>query len=80
MQEFSPFDLLFGREVCGTLKLLKESCLEEDDQMSLLEQVSQLQHRITSASYIARANLKISQKSIKHGMTEEIRRDPSKLG
>ena len=68
MQEFSPFDLLFGREVCGTLKLLKKSWLEEDDQVSLLEQVSQLQHRI-----------KIFQKRIKHGMTEELERDPLKL-
>ena len=62
---FSPFELLFGREVRGPLKLLKESWLEEDDQVSLLEQVSQLRHRITRVGEIARANLKVSQRKMK---------------
>ena len=83
MQEslgFSPLELLFGRKVHGPLKFLKESWLEEDDQVSLLEQVSQLHHRMTSARDIARANLKIPRKEWKHGITEELERDSSKLG
>ena len=44
---FSPFELLFGREVCGLLKLLKESWLTDDDQVSLLDQVAQLCHQMT---------------------------------
>ena len=62
---FSPFELLFGRKVRGPLKFLKESWLEEDDHVSLLEQVSQLRHRMTSARDISRANLKISQQRMK---------------
>ena len=39
---FSPFELLFVREVQGPLKLLKESWIGEENQFSLLEQVMQL--------------------------------------
>ena len=56
---FSPFKLLFRREVHGPLKLLKENWLGEDDQVSLLEQVSQLCNRLMNAEEIARANLKV---------------------
>lgn len=59
---FSPFELLFGREVCGSLKLLKESWLDEDDQVSLVDQVSKLHHRKTRAGELSRANLEVSQK------------------
>ena len=62
---FSPFELLFGREVRGPLKLLKENCLGEDDQVSLLEQVSQLHNRLMKAGDIARTNLKVSQRRMK---------------
>ena len=40
MQEslgLSSFELVFGRKVCRPLKLLKESWLEKDNQVSLLE-------------------------------------------
>ena len=56
---FSSFKLLFGKEEHEPLKFFKENWLEDDDQVSLLEQVSQLHHRMTSTREIARANLKI---------------------
>ena len=40
MQEslgFSPFELVFGREVRGPLRLLKESWLVEDNEVNLLD-------------------------------------------
>lgn len=43
---FSPFDLVFGREVCGPLRLLKESWLDDCNEVNLLEQVSKLQVQI----------------------------------
>ena len=49
----------------GPLKVLKEYWLEEDDQVSLLEKVSQLCHRITRVGEIARVNLKVSQRKMK---------------
>ena len=62
---FSPFELLFRREVHGPLKLLKESWLTDDYQVSLLHQVAQLHHQMTKFTEIARANLKVSQKRMK---------------
>lgn len=64
--------MLFEREVFGLLKLLKESWLEEDDQVSLLEQVSQLHYGITRAGGTARANLKVSQRKMTKGPNKEL--------
>jgi len=35
--EFSPFELVFRREVCGPLRLLKECWLDDDNDVNLLE-------------------------------------------
>ena len=46
---FSPFELVFVRSMRGPLKVLKESWLEEYPPVNLLDQVSDLRHRLTSA-------------------------------
>ena len=77
---FSPFELLFGREVRGAHKLLKESWLTDDDQVSLLEEVSQLYHRMSQAGKIAKANLKLSQNRMKTLYDQQARRRFFKAG
>jgi len=62
---FSPFELLFGREVRGSLKLLKESWLDEENQVSLLEQVTLLCQPMMRAGEMARDNLKTTQTKMK---------------
>ena len=62
---FSPFELVFGREVRGPLRLLKETWLVEDNEVNLLEQVSKLRERMSKAGELARDNLKASQSKMK---------------
>ena len=45
---FSPFELVFGCHVRGPLKLLKENWLTEEPPTNLLDQVSDLRHRLTT--------------------------------
>ena len=42
---FSSFKLVFGRVVCGPLKLIKEAWLGEDSTMNLLHHVSDLHEK-----------------------------------
>ena len=55
---FSPFELAFGRTVCGPLKLLKEVWLGEDTTMNLLDHVSDLHEKLHTATQLAKDNLK----------------------
>jgi len=57
--------LLFGREVRGPRKQLKESWLDEENQGSLLDQVMQLHQRMRRAGEMARDNLKVAQTKMK---------------
>ena len=77
---FSPFELLFGREVREPHKLLKKKWLGEDDQVSLLEQVSQLCNQLMKAGEIARANLKVSQRRMKAWYDQKARKRSFKVG
>ena len=61
----SPFELLLGREVQGPLKLLKESWLDEKNQVSLLEQVTKLHQRMIGTGEMARENLETAQTKMK---------------
>ncbi len=58
---FSPFQLVFGREVRGPLLLLKEKWVGEDSETNVLEYVCDFKQRMTSASELARKNLESSQ-------------------
>ena len=61
----SPFKLVFGHNVRGPLKLVKENWLAEDAPNNLLDQVSNLCSRLTIASELAQKNLNISQHKMK---------------
>lgn len=61
MQEalgFSPFELVFERTVRGPLKLLKEAWLAEENTTSLLDYVSDIHDKLSTATQLAQANLK----------------------
>ena len=77
---FSPFELVFGREVRGPLKLLKESWLDEDHQVNLLEQVTQLRQRMMRADEIVRANLKTTQTKMKVWYDRKARKRSFQVG
>ena len=58
---FSPFELVFGHSVRGSLKLLKEKFLSNDETpLNLLQYVSDFRNRLSRACEVARSNLKTS--------------------
>ena len=63
---FSPFELVFGHTVRGSLKLLKEKLLSNcSESINLLQYVSDFRSKLFRACELARANLSLSQKSMK---------------
>ena len=62
---FSPFELVFGHEVRGPLKMFKETWLSEESPMGLLEYVSTFRDRLSNARELARQNLERSQSRMK---------------
>ena len=52
---------MFGRNVRGPLKIVKENWLAEDAPTNLVDQVSNLCSRLTRASKLAQKNLKVLQ-------------------
>ncbi|PFX24909.1 Transposon Ty3-I Gag-Pol polyprotein [Stylophora pistillata] len=63
---FSPFELVFGHTVRGPLKLLKEKFLSsESHTINLLQYVSDFRTKLNKACELARANPKLSEKSMK---------------
>lgn len=62
---FSPFELVFGHEVRGPLKMLKEHWLEEDTKYHLLDYVSSFKERLLKACSMAKENLAATQKKMK---------------
>ena len=70
---FSPFELVFGRTVRGPLKLLKENWLASEPPTNLLDQVSDLRHRLTSACELAQKNMKVTQSRMKRWYNKKAR-------
>ena len=62
---FSPFELIFGHNVRGPLKVLKEKWLSSSSDSDLLTYVSTFRSRLAKACEIAKSNLKQSQKKMK---------------
>ena len=63
---FSAFELVLGHNVRGPLKLLEEKFLScESHSINLLKHVSDFQTKLNRACELARADLKLSQKSMK---------------
>jgi len=77
---FTPFELLFGREVQGPLKLLKESWLDEENQVSLFEQVTLLCQRMMIAGEMARDNLETTQTKMKAWYDRKARKRSFQVG
>ena len=62
---FSPFELVYGHEVRGPLRMLKEKWLGSDDPPNILRYVSDFKHRSLRAREIAMENLKGAQSKMK---------------
>lgn len=62
---FSPFELVFERTVRGPLKLLKEAWLAEENTTSLLDYVSDIHDKLSTATQLAQVNLKSAQRKMK---------------
>ena len=62
---FSPFELLFGHQVRGPLKLLKDDLLNEKCDDNILDYVSNFKERLYKTWEVAKENLKVSQHNMK---------------
>ncbi|XP_072178114.1 uncharacterized protein [Diadema setosum] len=64
---FSPFELVFGHEPRGPLKVVKEQLLsdEEDKDSNALDYISMFRERLVRANEVAREHLKSSQQTMK---------------
>lgn len=63
---FSPFELIFGHEPRGPLKLLKEKWLNDStSQPNLLDYVSKFKERLYNAGQMANENLRKAQEKMK---------------
>ena len=66
---FNPFELVFGHNVRGPLKLLKEKFLsQEDTPLNSLQYVSDFQSKLLTACEAAKSNLKSAQGKMKQTM------------
>ena len=77
---FSPFELVYGREVRGPLKLLKEHWLDEKESGNLLDKVSVLRYRLTKARESAKKNLKDAQSTMKRWYDKHAKRRSFDVG
>jgi transposase InsO family protein len=63
---FSPFELLYGRQLRGPLSLLKESWSDEtSDDQNVVEYVLQMRQRLQEMTELVRENLETTQEKMK---------------
>ena len=62
---FSPFELVFGHQVRGPLKVLKEHLMDKTEESHLLEYVSSFRERLHKACDMAKENLAVAQGKMK---------------
>lgn len=62
---FTPFELVYGHEVRGPLKMVKEQFLGAGGEDDLLQYVSCFKERLTAACEVARENLGVAQARMK---------------
>ena len=62
---FSPYQLLFGREIRGPLKLLKESWVSSDNTVDLTEYTCNLKMKLNEVHKLAKSNLSKVQSKMK---------------
>ncbi|KAK7939750.1 hypothetical protein WMY93_003076 [Mugilogobius chulae] len=75
---FSPFELLYGRQVRGPLDLLKDHWERtEPEGDNVVAYVLKMRERLQAMAAMAQENLKAAQTSQKRGMTRRRRTEPS---
>lgn len=62
---FTPFELVFGHEVRGPLKLVKEQILQPQSGGSILQYVAEFKERLGAACQVAREHLHRAQDRMK---------------
>ena len=62
---YSPFELVYGHEVRGSLRMLKEKWLGSEDPPNILKYLSNFKHRLLRAREIAMEHLKEAQSKMK---------------
>ena len=62
---FSPFELVYGHEVRGPLKLVKEKLLQDHEDTNLCDYVTNFHERLTRACEVAGEHLKATQARMK---------------
>ena len=62
---FSPHQLVFGHEVRGPLKVLRDSWLEDTEQVPLCKYVEKFNNKLKRIGHFARENLKEAQSVMK---------------
>ena len=77
---FSPFELVFGHEVRGPLKLVKEKFLGQEAEVNILDYVSQFKARLRAACGIAREHLKGAQEKMKATYDQHVQERSFKVG
>lgn len=64
---FTPFELIFGHEVRGPLKVMKECWINDEKEESLYQYVQSFKNRLKRVCEIARDNLTKEQERMKEG-------------
>ena len=77
---FSPFELVFGHNPRGPLKLLKEAWLNKDHSDSLLTRISDVRFKLQRANQFAQENMKNAQLHMKTWYDRTARMRSFKLG
>ena len=62
---FTPFELIFGHNVCTPLKMLKEKWVFENEKNDLLSYVRTFKNKLADACSLAKKCLKTSQETMK---------------
>ena len=71
---FSPFELVFGHTVRGSLKLIKEKFLsQEDTPLNLLRYISDFRSKLLTVCEAAKSNLKSAQGKMKQNYDKNTR-------
>ena len=78
---FTPFELVFGHQVRGPLKMVKEKWLDTNDEATdLLTYVVKMKERLSEACSLAKDNLKVTQDQMKTWYDKDARERQFNVG